>query len=515
MSNLIVLSVLLPLATALLLMPLTGKPMLQRRIAIVSGVFLLAMVAAMTASTLAGDILVMPLGNWHPRVGIVWVVDTLAAIMLLLTALTSLATLFYAGAGLRDMREAKYFAPLHQLLLVGVCMSFVTGDLFNLFVAFEIMLLTSFALISLGARARQLNQTFPYVLVNLIGSALFLAGVGAVYGTAGSVNMAEISARVAAGQVPPAFWGAISLVLIVFAIKTALVPLFFWLPDSYPESPLPVSAIFAGLLTKVGVYTLFRMVPLLTGPEAGPLQAVLLFLSAATMLIGVLGALGRNSIREILSFHIISQVGYMIFGLALFTPLAIAAGMFYIVHHIIVKTALFFAGGIAERVGGSGALGVVRGMAKTHPWVAVGFFIPAMALAGLPPFSGFWGKFFLIVAGFQAGAWAATTIAIVVSLLTLASMMKIWTYVFWGEPEGQERAELGRDRGMMIGTLSLAGFSVLIGLVAAPLFRHTEVAAARLLAVEPYVTAVLTVPSVGIEELAQQQAAPAETEGGL
>jgi hypothetical protein len=201
---------------------------------------------------------------------------------------------------------------------------------------------------------------------------------------------------------------------------------------------------------------------------------VLLFLAAATMLIGVLGALGRNSIREILSFHIISQVGYMVFGLALFTPLAIAAGIFYIVHHIIVKTALFFAGGIAERVGGTGALGAVRGMAKTHPWVAVGFFIPAMALAGLPPFSGFWGKFFLIVAGFQAGAWASTTIAIVVGLLTLASMMKIWTYTFWGEPEGQQHPALGREWGMLAGTLSLAALSVIIGLAGRPLFRASE-----------------------------------------
>jgi multicomponent Na+:H+ antiporter subunit D len=185
----------------------------------------------------------------------------------------------------------------------------VTGDLFNLFVMFEIMLLASFALISLGARSRQLNLTFPYVLVNLTASALFLAGVGGVYGTAGTVNMAELSRRVAAGEVPPIFWAAISLVLLVFAIKTALVPVFFWLPDSYPEAPIPMAGLFAGLLTKVGVYTLFRSVPLITGSEPGTFHAVLLVVAALTMLIGVLGALGRNNIREILSFHIVSQGG--------------------------------------------------------------------------------------------------------------------------------------------------------------------------------------------------------------
>jgi multicomponent Na+:H+ antiporter subunit D len=490
MSNLIAWIVLIPLLTAVAVLPFTGRPEVQRRIGLASAVVLLLVVGYVVRLTVAGEILVLTLGNWAPRVGIVWVVDALAAIMLALTAITSLAMLLYASGSMRGYREVKYFYPLHQLLLMGIHGSFVTGDFFNLFVFFEIMLLASFALISLGARPRQLNFTFPYVLLNLIASAIFLGGVGAVYGTAGTVNMAELSVRVAAGGLPSAFWGGISLVLLVFAIKTALVPVFFWLPDSYPEAPIPIAGLFAGLLTKVGVYTLFRSVPLITGSEPAGFHGFLLAIAAATMLIGVLGALGRNNIREILSFHIISQVGYMIFGLAIYTPVAVAAGIFYIVHHIIVKSALFFAGGIAERVGGSGMLGAVRGIARTHPWVAVGFFIPAMALAGLPPFSGFWGKFFLIVAGFQVEAWAATAVAIVVGLLTLASMMKIWTYVFWGAPEGQAQPALGHDRGMLAGTLLLASLSVIIGLAAAPLFRYSEVAAAQLLAVTPYVEAV-------------------------
>jgi multicomponent Na+:H+ antiporter subunit D len=506
MSNLVGIAVLIPLVTAVALLPLQGRPTLQRQISIWSGVLLLGVVGWLVYLTVLGQIVVLPLGNWAPWVGIVWVVDALAAIMLALTAINSFAMLLYASGSLRGYREAKYVYPLHQFLLVGIIGSFVTGDLFNLFVMFEIMLLASFALISLGARSRQLNLTFPYVLVNLTASALFLAGVGGVYGTAGTVNMAELSRRVAAGEVPPIFWAAISLVLLVFAIKTALVPVFFWLPDSYPEAPIPMAGLFAGLLTKVGVYTLFRSVPLITGSEPGTFHAVLLVVAALTMLIGVLGALGRNNIREILSFHIVSQVGYMIFGLAIYTPLALAAGIFYIVHHIIVKSALFFAGGIAERVGGTGVLGGVRGIAKTHPWVAVGFFIPAMALAGLPPFSGFWGKFFLIVAGFQVGAWAATAIAVIVSLLTLASMMKIWNYTFWGAPEGQREPAIGHDRGMIAGTLLLAGLSVAIGFLAAPLFDYSERAAAQLLAVTPYVDAVLGAGGVDVTDLPPESA---------
>jgi multicomponent Na+:H+ antiporter subunit D len=507
MSNLIAFVFLVPLITAILLLPLQGRPTLQRTISIVSGLVLLALVGWVVYLTSMGEILVLPLGNWAPWVGIVWVVDSLAAIMLALTAINSFAMLLYASGSLRGYREAKYVYPLHQFLLVGIIGSFVTGDLFNLFVMFEIMLLASFALISLGSRARQLNQTFPYVIVNLVASAIFLAGIGGVYGSAGTVNMAELSRRIATGELPPIFWAAISLVFLVFAIKTALVPVFFWLPDSYPEAPIPMAGFFAGLLTKVGVYTLFRAVPLVTGTEPQMFHAILVVVAALTMLIGVLGALGRNNIREILSFHIVSQVGYMVFGLALYTPLAVAAGIFYIVHHIIVKSALFFAGGIAERVGGSGMLGVVRGVARTHPWVAVGFFIPAMALAGLPPFSGFWGKFFLIVAGFQIEAWAATTIAVVVSLLTLASMMKIWTYTFWGAPEGQRDAAIGYDRGMVGGTLLLAGLSVAIGLFAAPLFAYSERAAAQLLAVSPYVDAVMGAGGVDASQLVPETAA--------
>jgi multicomponent Na+:H+ antiporter subunit D len=501
MSNLPAAPILLPLLTAILLIPLTGRPELQRRVAIASGAALLALVLWLAVRATAGEILVLPLGNWHPTVGIVWVVDALSAVMLVLTAITSLATLVYAPGGLRHGRESPFFHPLHQFVLVGVNGAFITGDFFNLFVFFEVMLLASFAMISLGARPEQLNRTFPYVLVNLVASALFLAGVGGLYGTAGSVNMAEVARRAATGELPPTFWAAAILVLVVFAIKTALVPLFFWLPDSYPEAPLPSAAFFAGILTKVGVYTLFRSVPLLTGREPDAFHAVLLFIAAATMLIGVLGALGRSTIREILSFHIVSQVGYMIFGLALYTPLAVAAGIFYVVHHIIVKSALFLAGGIAERVGGSGRLGAVSGMAATHPWVAAAFFVPAMALAGLPPFSGFWGKFLLIIAGFEAGAYASTGVAIIVSLLTLASMLKIWTATFWGAPKVEAVPRLPYARSMVGATAALAGLSVVIGLLAAPLFDLSERAAAQLLEVTPYVDAVLGVGGVRAGDL--------------
>ncbi|MGI5860538.1 MAG: proton-conducting transporter membrane subunit [Myxococcales bacterium] len=491
MSNLVAAPVLLPLATAILLFPLRHRRRLERAVSIASAVGLLALASWLMALASRGEILVLPLGSWSPLVGIAWVVDRLSAVMLVVSAIISLATLVYARGGLRPERETRFFYPLHQLVVAGICGSLVTGDFFNLFVFFEVMLIASFALITLGARARQLHRSFAYVLVSLVGSLLLFVGVGVIYGTAGTVNMAELSRRVALLPMPPTFWAAVSLVLVAFALKAALVPFFFWLPDSYPEAPLPSAALFAGLLTKVGVYTLFRAVPLISGPNPRPLLSVLLGISALTMLLGVLGALGRDTVRGILSFHIVSQVGYMVFGLALFTATGLAAGLFFAVHNVLAKSALFLSGGICERVGDSGRLGQVRGLAKTHPWAAVGFFVPAMALAGIPPLSGFWAKLLVIVAGFREGAWVTTAVAIVVSFFTLASMLKIWNAVFWGAPGGQLHPERGHGWRMVGPQLSLAALTVLLGLGAAQFFSYTEAAASQLLARTPYVDAVL------------------------
>ncbi|WP_437563165.1 proton-conducting transporter transmembrane domain-containing protein [Sorangium sp. So ce542] len=490
-ATLVALPVLLPLLTAALLALLSGRPRLERRLSLGSGALLVATALSITARTADGAILVLALGGWSPRVGVVWVADPLAALMLLFASIVAVAALAYAPGSLRGARERRYFYPLHQLMMAGVNGSLVTGDLFNLFVSFELMLLASFALLALGTRAGGLHHTLTYVVMNLVASALLLGGVGAVYGTAGTVNMAELAVRVREGSLPLAFWSAGALVLVVFMIKAALAPVFFWLPDAYPEASAVVNGLFAGLLTKVGVYTLFRAVPLLGAAAPGGLRRALLVLAAATMVIGVVGALGRSTTRGILSFHIVSQVGYMIFGLALFTPLAVAAGLFHTIHNMAAKTALVFAGGIAEGVGGSGALSHARGLARTHPWVAAGFFVPAMSLAGLPPLSGFWGKLLLVVAGFRGGAFVVTAVSLVVGLLTLASMLKIWTAVFWGEPSGQRFPRRGGDRGMLGATLGLGALTVVLGLAAGPIFAHLERTATALLEVTPYVDAVL------------------------
>lgn len=487
---LVMIPVVLPLVTAVLLLPMTGRVRLQHALALVSGSLLLANAMFLVARTAHGAILVLPIGSWSPRVGIVWVVDALAAVMLLFSALVSYAALLYAPGSFQGERERRTFYPLHQFLMVGVGGSLLTGDVFNLFVFFEVMLLASFTLIALGERARQVRAAVPYVIVSLVSSAVFLAGVGAMYGAAGTVNMAELSVRAASGKLPSIFWAAAAMVLVVFMVKTALFPVFTWLPDSYPEASATVNGLFAGLLTKVGVYTLFRTIPLFGRDAPLGWQPALIVIAAITMVVGVVGALGRGTIRGILSFHIVSQVGYMIFGLALFTPLALAAGLFHTVHNMVAKTALVFAGGIAERIGGSGKLGDVRGLVGTQPWLAAGFFIAAISLAGVPPSSGFWGKWFLVAGGLRIGAPVAAGISLLVGLLTLASMLKIWNATFWGKPEGQRHPEHGRDRGMLGATLALTMLTIVLGFFAAPLFAHFERVATQLLEVTSYIDAV-------------------------
>jgi len=487
--NLVAAPVIAPLLTAVVMLALTDRLSAQRRVGIVSALAVAAVVAWLVAQTARDHVLVLPLGGWSPFVGIAWVVDRLSATMLSGSAILSLATLAYASPSLRA-GEARTFYPLHQLMVAGVNGSLVTGDLFNLFVFFEVMLVASFVLMSLGGRAGQLTREFPYVLVNLVASGFLLFGAGLVYATSGTVDFAVLAVRIDSGALPPSFWAGLSLCLVVFAIKSAVLPFVFWLPDSYPEAPLAISALLAGLLTKVGIYALYRVVPLL-GPNVGGLQDVLVALGAATMIVGVVGALGQSRIRGILSFHIVSQVGYMVFALGLLTPLSVAAGILFTFHNMLAKPALFLAGGIPERVAGSQRLEDVSGIAVTFPWAGAAFFVPAMALAGIPPLSGFWGKLLIVYAGFREGACAATAVAVVVSLLTLASMLKIWVKVYWGAPRGQVQKEWGRAPGLVGPALVLGGLVTVVGLAVAPLWTFAEAMAAQLLGRAAYVDAVL------------------------
>jgi multicomponent Na+:H+ antiporter subunit D len=357
------------------------------------------------------------------------------------------------------------------------------------------MLISSFVLLAMGGERAQMEGSVKYVTLNLVSSALFLAAAGILYGTAGTLKMADLSVKLSEAPNGGLQTATAALFLVAFGIKAALFPLFFWLPASYHTPTVAVSALFAGLLTKVGVYALIRTFTLLF-PHDPYTQGLLLGLAVATMLTGVLGAAAQGEVRRILSFHIVSQIGYMVLGLALFTPLALAGAIFYIAHHIIVKTNLFLVSGLMRRVGGSYELGELGGLFRGRPGVALAFLIPALSLAGLPPLSGFFAKLVLVVAALQTEQYAVVAAALVVGLLTLYSMTKIWTQAFWkpfpdDAAPGPVSAALPRLLILPVG--SLAALTLVIGLWPAPLLSLADQAAAQLLAPAAYREAVLGV----------------------
>jgi len=331
------------------------------------------------------------------------------------------------------------------------------------------------------------------VTLNLVASAFFLAAVGILYGAAGSLNMADLAVKLENGSAPGVTTVVAMLFLVAFGIKAGVFPLFFWLPASYHTPPVVISALFAGLLTKVGVYALIRVFTLLFVHDVGYTHTLILVIAGLTMITGVLGAVSQNDFRRILSFHIVSQIGYMVMGLGLFTRLALAGSVFYIVHHIIVKTNLFLVSGVVDRLRGTLQLSSLGGLYESRPLLAGLFLVPALSLAGLPPFSGFFAKLALIHAGFEAEQYLIVGVALAVGLLTLVSMMKIWAEAFWKPlpPDAPETPVQG-GLSLMLGPIAvLATFTVLIGLGAGPLFEISMRAADQLMDREGYIRAVL------------------------
>ncbi|WP_458526721.1 Na+/H+ antiporter subunit D [Onishia taeanensis] len=493
----VALPILIPLFAGAVSLVFWRSRSMQRFIA-VAGTAGLLVTSLWLLATVRGDgIQVMHMGGWAAPFGISLVADLLGAIMVVLTGMIGFAVALFSLATVGRGHEAYGYFPLMHLLLAGVAGAFLTGDIFNLYVWFEVMLVASFALLILGSEKAQMEGAIKYVTLNLVSSVIFLVAVGLLYGMVGTLNMADIARRLATREDGGMADVLAMMFMVAFGIKAAAFPLFFWLPASYHTPPVAVSALFAALLTKVGVYALFRVFTLIFHHSPGYTHEILLWGAGLTMLTGVLGAAAQFEFRRILSFHIVSQIGYMLLGLALFTPLALIGGVFYIVHHIIVKTTLFLISGIVHRVSGSYQLAALGGFYRSHPWLAVLFLIPALSLAGMPPLSGFFAKFIVIRAGIEAEAYGVTFIALLVGLLTLYSMIKIWAEVFWkaspeDEGEATHRAVGHREMWLMATpVVGLALCTLFIGLNAEPLYDLAEASAGQLLAPERYIQAVL------------------------
>lgn len=496
MNRLVALPIVLPLLGVALSI-LVGRSRLAQRV--VSLTVLVAVVAVSAVLLVGVDrdgAVVAHAGSWRAPMGITLVADRFAVTMLLVASVVLLGVLVYAIAEPGAERDHVGFQSVYLVLTAGIAASFLTGDLFNLFVAFEMTLTASYVLLTLGGRRDQVRSGTTYVVISLLASTLFVTALAFIYAATGTMSMADLVGKMA--DLPPGVRSTFAvLLLVVFGIKAALFPLFFWLPDSYPTAPSPITAVFAGLLTKVGIYAIIRTQTLLF-PESSRPGTLILVLAAATMVIGVLGAIAQDDVKRILSFTIVSQIGYLAFGLGLFTVAGVAAAVFSMVHHIVVTTALFLASGLIERVGGSSRINRLGGMVRHAPVVAVLFLVPALAMVGIPPLSGFVSKFALVDAGIGAHAYWIVGVSLVVSLLTLLSMIRIWAGVFWSPAqEGGADAPVvaigssGGRRTMTLSTAGLVACSIGVAVAAGPIYSLSQRTAEDLLRPGAYVSEVL------------------------
>jgi multicomponent Na+:H+ antiporter subunit D len=500
MTWLVPLPVIMPLLGAALTLLLRRHPNVQRTVSLVVLGATLAVATALLALTATGDPLVVKVGGWAAPLGIVLVADRLAALMLVVSAAVTLCVLVYSiGQGMADGDDAtpvSVYHPAYLILTAGVTNAFLAGDLFNLYVGFEILLAASYVLITIGATESRIRNGTTYVVVSLLSSLIFLTAIGLIYAATGTLNLAQLAGRLDA--LPDSLQlGLQSMLLLAFGIKAAVFPLSAWLPDSYPTAIAPVTAVFAGLLTKVGVYAIIRTQTLLF-PD-GPASGIVLVAALLTMIVGILGAVAQSDIKRLLSFTLVSHIGYMLFGIGLATDAGLSGAIFYVVHHIIIQTTLFLAAGLIERRGGTTTLDRLGGLARLAPVLGVLFFLPALNLAGIPPFSGFLGKLGLLQAGVAADgvlAWLLVGGSVVTSLLTLYAIGRVWNLAFWRTPREQEPAAASPVTGrvlprLMVGaTLALVVLGNGLTVVSGPLFDVTSRAAAELRDREPYVRAV-------------------------
>ncbi|RJE81458.1 Na+/H+ antiporter subunit D [Paracoccus sp. JM45] len=497
MSWLLVYPIVIPMMTAVASYLFRKSPA-GRWISLAGTTLLLFASCLLMSDVLDQGVIAAQMSNWDAPFGITLVADLLSGVMVVITAITGLATVVYSFGEIPKRLEQLGFHALLQVLLVGVCGAFLTGDLFNLYVWFEVMLIASFGLLVLGGSREQLDGGIKYVTLNLISTIMFLTGIGLLYGITGTLNMADLHLAVREVENTGLLTAIAVMFMVAFGVKAAMFPLFFWLPASYHTPPVAVSAIFAGLLTKVGVYSLMRTFTLIFDQDIAFTHSILLWLAVITMITGVLGAAAMNDFRRILSFHIISQIGYMILGLALYTPLGLMGAVFYLVHHIIVKANLFFVAGVAKRIAGSTELSRIGGLYAHAPVLAFLFLIPAFSLAGFPPLSGFWAKFIVVKAALDLDMWVVAGIGLAVGLLTIFSMTKIWGAAFWPDhPDGIKPRlsdiPMGHRMALMLPIVALAALTCIIGLFPEPFVQFAERAAGQLLDPSVYIQTVLGV----------------------
>lgn len=480
--------ILIPLSAALLtLFPLERK--YRANIVLFGSMLMLLASGALLLQTANGSVLSSVLGGWAAPFGIVMVGDSFSALLSFLASIAAVWSCWLMCLRPDQVREKYHLFALTSFLFAGVQLSFLTGDLFNLFVAFEVMLVASYGLAVLGSTREQLREGFRYIVMNLMASALLVTACGMMYGLMGTLNFAHLAQRSAELGPQTVVTALGMLLLVVFAAKSALFPLGFWLPGTYPALPTSTGVFFAAVLTKVGIYALIRVFVSIF-PQQDLMNNALLILASVTMLYGAFGAVSQRQWRRILSFTVVASVGYLAFGIGIATVEALRATLFYLVVSVIVTVALFLLAFVAEQYSGQKEVRY-GGMLEHKPLLATVFLLGALTLAGLPPTGGFVAKFALIRAGIAEGSflsWIAVASALISSLILLYALTGIWRVFFWGKVHKPLCAVPIRQ------TLPAYAAALLVGILAThagPLYQHTWKVADQLTERHRYIVGVL------------------------
>ncbi|MGD6817379.1 Na+/H+ antiporter subunit D [Metabacillus sp. 84] len=488
-NNFVMLPLIIPLIAGILLIFFNKKPRIQRTLSALFSLTAVIFSAILVGTVHQSGIQTVEIGGWAPPYGIPFVADMYASLLVLSTSVIGLTGILFSFRTIGKEREYFFYYPAVQFLLAGVTGAFLTGDIFNLFVFFEVLLMASYVLMVLGGEKKQLRESIKYITVNIFSSALFVITVAFLYAVTGTLNMADLSVKISEGGQTGLLTVIAILFLIVFGMKGAIFPLYFWLPGSYHAPPAAVTALFGALLTKVGVYAITRIYTLIFTHEQAFTHEILGWLAALTILFGVIGAIAYWDVKKIVIYNIIAAVGVILFGVAAATPAGIEGSIYYLIHDMIIKGALFFLAGIMISITGTSNLRKMGGLIQQYPLAGWMFFLSAIALAGIPPMSGFIGKLKIIQGGFEAGEYAIALVVLFSSLLVLYSIMKIFMNGFWGEVQPIKGNP--SVKGMVYPAVILVALSAAFGLGTEFVSPYITQAAETLLDPSIYIEAVL------------------------
>lgn len=496
-TNFILAPILLHMLTAIILLFFWRNIAAQKVISVIGNFFAFLLCLRLFWGTQEFGYLIVQVGSWEAPFGIIFVSDALSSIMVVLTAIISLAVGIYSTVDINPSRIKYGYFVIFHFLVMGLLGSFLTGDIFNLYVWFEVVIISSFVLLTLGGKRLQMEGAIKYVTMNMLASIIFLTAIGILYGITGTLNMADLAVKI--NNVNQGLVSVTALLFFAgFGIKSAIFPLYFWLPSSYHTPPSAIAAIFGGLLTKMGIYAMLRTFTLIFQLDEF-MQNVFIVIAILTMITGALGAINKRSIRRLISYLIVCHIGYLIAGIGLYTEIAIVGVIFYLMHDVIVKSNLLMITGIIQKIRETIDMTRLGGLYKDYPKLSLVIAIAMFSLIGIPPLSGFWPKIQFFGESLRSQHYILLGAFIFASFVTLYALAKMWSEVFWKESPKPLTKEIDRFARLSIyekaalvapvAALSLVSLS--LGLNAGYFYDLSQRTAVELMNPNLYIDAVL------------------------